>query len=65
MQIIDTSHHYPIHPQIRVDVGSLGLPATTLIDTGADTNTISYDLWEALGKSHLRPTSLQVMGFAR
>ena len=40
--------------KIRIDVGSLGLPIIALIDTRANTNTISFDL--SIGKLHLRPT---------
>ena len=53
IQITSTSIQSLIHPQIRVDVGSLRFLVTALIGTGADTYTISYKLWENLGKPHL------------
>ena len=49
MQITHTSSTRPLCPQILADVGAIGLPVTALIDIGADTNTISYDLWDSLG----------------
>ena len=64
MQITRTSGIGPLCPQILVDVGALELPVVTaLIDTGADTNTISYDLWDSLGQPNLKSTNLQVSGF--
>ena len=63
MQITSASSSRPIHPHILVDVGALGLPVIALIDTGADTNTISYDFWDSLGQPHLKSTKLQVSGF--
>ena len=63
MQITSIDSYGPICPRIVVGVGALGLPVTTLIDTGADTNTISYDLWDSLGQPHLKATSLQVLRF--
>ena len=53
MQITSTSSIGPLHPQILVDVGTIGLPVTSLINNGADTNTISYDLWVSLGQPQL------------
>ena len=57
MQIISTSSTRPLYPQILVDVGTIGLPVTALIDTRADTNTISYDLWVSLGQPQLKATN--------
>ena len=42
---------------------ALGLLVIAPIDTGADTNTISYDLWDSLGQPQLTATTLQVLGF--
>ena len=64
MQITRTSRSRPLRPQILVDVGALGLPVTALINTGADTNIISYDLWDSLGQPQLKATSLQISGFS-
>ena len=64
MQITHTSSIGPLHPQILVDAGNIGLPVTALIDTGADTNTISYDLWVNLGQPQLKATTLQVVSFS-
>ena len=50
MQITSISITRRLCPQILVDVGAIGLLVTTLIDTGVDTNTISYDLWINLGQ---------------
>ena len=58
MQITHTSSTGPLFPQILVDVGAIGLPVTALIDTGADINTISYDLWINLGQPQLKATTL-------
>ena len=63
MQITHNSSTRPLCPQILVDVGAIGLPVTALIDTGADTNTISYDLWVNLGQPQLKATTLQVVSF--
>ena len=65
MQITSTSSSGPYHPHILVDVGALGLPVMVLFDTGVDTNTISYDVWDNLGQPQLKATSLQVSGFSR
>ena len=64
MQITNTSSTRHLCPQILVDVGALGLPVTALIDTRADTNTISYDLWVSLGQPQLKATTLQVLSFS-
>ena len=53
-----------LQPYIQVDSGSLGIPTVALIDTGADTNTISYALWEKLGKPYLTTHQLILTGFA-
>ena len=50
-------------PQILVDVGAIGLLVIALIDTRADTNTISYDLWDSLGQPQLKATNLKVSSF--
>ena len=50
MQITSTSSTKPLSTQILVDVGAIGLPIIAVIDTGADTNTISYELWVSLGQ---------------
>ena len=55
MQITGKATAQSLQPYIQVDSGSLGIPTMALIDTRADTNTISYALWVKLGKPHLTP----------
>ena len=52
MQITRKATAQSLQPYIQVDSGSLGIP---MIDTRADINTISYALWDKLGKPHLTP----------
>ena len=47
-----------------MDSGALGIPTIALIDTRADTNTISYALWVELEKPHLTTHMLTLTGFA-
>ena len=63
MQITGKASSKGLQPYIQVDSGSLGIPTVALIDTGADTNTISYALWEKLGKPHLTSYQLTLTGF--
>ena len=35
-----------------------------LIDSGADLNIISWDVWEAMGNPELTPTSINFVGFS-
>ena len=64
MQITGKASSKGLQPYIQVDSGSLGIPTVALIDTGADTNTISYALREKLGKANLTPYQLTLTGFA-
>ena len=64
MQITGNASSKGLQPYIQVDSGSLGIPTVALIDTGADTNTISYALWEKLGKPSLATHQLILTGFA-
>ena len=65
MQIKGKSLTNDLSPQIRVEVGSLGIPATALIDTGAEVSTISYEIWTQLGKPHLKPHKYHINRFFR
>ena len=62
MQITGKASSKGLQPYIQVDSGSLGIPTVALSDTRADTNTISYALWEKLGKPHLTSYQLTLTG---
>ena len=64
MHIQEQNETTILSPHIRVECGSLGISTIALIDTGADANTISHDLWVQLGKPYLWPTQqVTLIGF--
>ena len=56
MHIQEQNETTILSPHIQVECGTLGVSTIALIDTRADANNISHDLWVQLGKPHLWPT---------
>lgn len=51
-------------PYVNVGVGQQDLKVRALVDTGADINTISYEIWEGIGKPALLQSDIIVGSFS-
>ena len=64
--IQEKDHHKAIRrPYLLVEVGTEFQTEFALFDTGADVNTLSYEVWERLGKPTLCESKTTLMTFSK